>query len=276
MPMRTCVVILSLTLAVFSNLRVWAHGTSATRLSALTHSIEHHPSAELYIRRGRVQFDSEHWQLALADFDKAIELESENAEAIFWQAEVYNRLRQTPQAIQRLLDYLAVEPNSPLGHWRLAGILTKQKRFNEALPHYQSAIALDTNPSPQIYQDFINNLIAIQPRPEKTIDLAISQSQEAHPHAITLVQQAVDYYTEQGEYEKALALLEMQPKSISDSPAWLLRKAEWHIQLGDDKLATQSLEDVEKSIEALPPHRRELLVFQKLKQRAADLLLSIQ
>lgn len=270
--MRYRVFLFGVTLAALTAAKVCAHGSSELRLQELDNKIQIQPSANNFIRRGRVHFDSEHWQLALADFKRASNFSPVVAEAFFWLAEVYRKINQPDLATQELKTYLTLQPNSPLGHWRLADLYAAERDFSNAEQHYRAAIAFDNNPPPQLFQDRINNLIAQQPQSREAIAAAIESALRQHPVTITLVEQVLDYYENQGDYSNAIDLLDNQPQATKQAPKWLLRKAQWQIKKGDVTGAEQSLNSVLNKIDAIPTHRKKLEIFQKIRLSALLLL----
>jgi adenylate cyclase len=120
------------------------------------------PDALDYILRGRAvltrPISKENTEEAVALFEAALALDPNSADAAAWLAvaltvRVSDEFSESPDAdLQRAEQLagraLAAAPNSALPHYAKGQVLRAQSRFKEAIPEYETAIALDRSRAP--------------------------------------------------------------------------------------------------------------------------------
>jgi len=120
------------------------------------------PDALDYILRGRAvltrPISKENTEEAVALFEAALALDPNSADAAAWLAvaltvRVSDEFSDAPDAdLQRAEQLaglaLAAAPNSALPHYARGQVLRAQSRFKEAIPEYETAIALDRSRAP--------------------------------------------------------------------------------------------------------------------------------
>ncbi len=121
-----------------------------------------HPDALDYILRGRAQLTKpisrENYDEAVRDFETAHALDPHAADAQAWLAvvlavRVLDELSDFPsvdlrRARQLADEALAATPNSPMAHAAKAQVLRAEGRCAEAIPEYETSIALDRSRAP--------------------------------------------------------------------------------------------------------------------------------
>jgi adenylate cyclase len=121
-----------------------------------------HPDAVDYILRGRAEvtkpISRETYDEAVRDFETALALDPNSADAQAWLAavlvvRVLDELSDFPdldlhRAAELDASALAREPNSALAHYVRGQVLRAQGRCGEAIPEYETAIALDRSRAP--------------------------------------------------------------------------------------------------------------------------------
>ncbi|HEY2537985.1 MAG TPA: tetratricopeptide repeat protein [Stellaceae bacterium] len=121
-----------------------------------------HPDALDFILRGRAvltrAISKERTRQAAALFEKALALDPQSADAAAWLAAslvfgVTDELSDSPGAdLQRaeklVAQALAESPNNALAHYVKGQVLFAQSRCAEAIPEYETAIALDRSRAP--------------------------------------------------------------------------------------------------------------------------------
>ncbi len=120
------------------------------------------PDAMDYIMRGRAAMNNpisrENYDEAEGYFTKALALDPRSVDAAAWLAvaltvRVTDELSDVPDAdLQRAEQLagqaLAAAPDNALAHYAKAQVLRAQSRFKEAIPEYETAIALDPSRVP--------------------------------------------------------------------------------------------------------------------------------
>ncbi|MBV8122027.1 MAG: adenylate/guanylate cyclase domain-containing protein [Alphaproteobacteria bacterium] len=121
-----------------------------------------HPDALDYILRGRAvltrPISKENTKQAQVLFAKALALDPQSAEAAAWLAAtlmfgVTDELSDAPdedlhRAESLVVQALAFSPNNALAHYVKGQVLFAQSRCGEAIPEYETAIALDHSRAP--------------------------------------------------------------------------------------------------------------------------------
>jgi adenylate cyclase len=121
-----------------------------------------HPDALDFILRGRAEvtkpISRETYDEAVRDFDTALALDPKSADAQAWLAavlvvRVLDELSDFPDLdLRRAEDLdaraLAVAPNSAIAHYVKGQVLRAQARYSDAIPEYETAIALDRSRAP--------------------------------------------------------------------------------------------------------------------------------
>ncbi len=121
-----------------------------------------HPDAVDYILRGRAEMTKpisrETYDEAVRDFETALALDPQSADAQAWLADVL-----VVRVLDELSDFssldlhraedldaraLAAAPNSALAHYVKGQVLRAQSRCGDAIPEYETAIALDRSRAP--------------------------------------------------------------------------------------------------------------------------------
>jgi adenylate cyclase len=121
-----------------------------------------HPDALDFILRGRAvltrAITKERTKQAAALFEKALALDPQSADAAAWLAAtlafgVTDELSDSPgedlrRAERLVAQALAESPNNALAHYVKGQVLFAQSRCGEAIPEYETAIALDRSRAP--------------------------------------------------------------------------------------------------------------------------------
>ncbi len=121
-----------------------------------------HPDALDYILRGRAEvtkpISHETYDEAVRDFETALAFDPNSSDAQAWLAavlvvRVLDELSNFPDLdLRRAQDLdaraLAAAPNSALAHYVKGQVLRAQSRCGEAIPEYETAIALDRSRAP--------------------------------------------------------------------------------------------------------------------------------
>jgi TolB-like protein/class 3 adenylate cyclase/Tfp pilus assembly protein PilF len=120
------------------------------------------PDALTYIMRGRAvmtrPISKENYQEAVGLFESALKLDPNSADAAAWLAvaltvRVTDELSESAEvdlrrAAELAKEALAAAPDSAMAHYARAQVLRAESRCAEAIPEYETAIALDRSRAP--------------------------------------------------------------------------------------------------------------------------------
>lgn len=92
---------------------------------------------------GVKNYNSKKMDDALAEFQKAHELSPKEPTALFWIGFIQLQQRHYEEALQPMLDAVALRPNLADGHLNLGNIYDGLKRYPEAVKEFETAIKLE-------------------------------------------------------------------------------------------------------------------------------------
>lgn len=264
-------------LAILVLLTMWAqafaHGTVGNRMADVNHALEHDPDdARLYMERGRIHQEKQRWSEALADYDRARQLDKNLHEAVYWTGLLWFERLEYPVAEQLLQKYVSLT-DSPQGHTALGELYMQTDKPELSAQHYDKAIKLDITPPPGLYLKRARALMQAQPvapsaKYLKDIVTGIDEGIDRHGELATYLELLIELYDRNGDYRQALDTVARLPSSLRQSPAWQLRKAELQLKAGDKKSATTTYLEVIDAVERLPEHRRNVKANIEVKQEA--------
>jgi eukaryotic-like serine/threonine-protein kinase len=94
---------------------------------------------------GLLKLESGFYELATADFLRAIELEPAESVNYIRLGQVYQRNNQFDEALAALQKAVTLEPKFHKTHQELGNFYFNRGRYKEALPHFQKMVELDPN-----------------------------------------------------------------------------------------------------------------------------------
>ena len=107
----------------------------------------------MYFSRGLTYGHLERFDEALRDFDRAIGLDPNHADAYSSRANIYNKLKRYEDALSDCQKAMALSPNSALAYINAAVALRFSGRLSEAIPLLERAARIgDPNHSKQATQ----------------------------------------------------------------------------------------------------------------------------
>ena len=94
----------------------------------------------LYVTLGRIHDGTGKHELALQEFQRALDLDRGNAEALLGLAELYERSGRVQEAEETYNRAATMWPENWNGHYRLAIFYFKQRRFQDAVTQFRQVI----------------------------------------------------------------------------------------------------------------------------------------
>lgn len=250
-----------------------AHGTVGNRMDDVNHALEHDPrDAKLYLKRGRIHQEKQAWDRALADYERALQLDRKLHEVVYWQGMLHFE-RAEYEAAEQLFRKYTKFSDSPQGHIALGELYLQTARPEPAARHFGKAVRLDVNPAPVLYLKRARALRQARTAPLPAgylndIVAGIDEGIARHGELATYLEFLVELYEANGDYPRALATIERLPAKLRSTPAWRLSRAELLLKAGDRASAGAAYRAAIAAVEQLPEHRRNVKANAGVKQQA--------
>lgn len=100
-----------------------------------------------YIERGKGLFNDGEIEKAFKDFNKAILLNNEYAEAYFVKAQAHLEMYEVEEAEKCITKYLKLIPDDPRAYWKLIDIHDLTGDFNKCLYYCEKLLEYDSDNS---------------------------------------------------------------------------------------------------------------------------------
>jgi len=186
----------------------------------------------VYVTLGRIHMDTAKKDLALAEFQHALELDPRDADALMGLSSVYEAQARYGDAEQVLVRAAALRPDYWVGYSRLAGFYFAQRRFPEAVGQFQKVVEL----TPDNAVGWLNLGTALRaagrlPEAEAALNrsIAISPSYGALTNLGNLFYQQRRFAEAAQRYESALQLNDKDYRpwdNLARAYLWLGRPAD--------------------------------------------------
>jgi tetratricopeptide (TPR) repeat protein len=242
-----------------------AHPASYERLVLINAQIAADPTnPDLYVKRGQIHLEDVHWDAALADYEKAIELGVNADVADYVRGELFVLSEKPAQAegfFDRLLKRQPGHAKARLLRARARAALGRQ---SEAADDFLQTLQDTPRASPDLYVEVIHALVAAGRNP-KALALA-DQGCERLGVVTSLAHEAVELEVAAKMYDQALKRLADLIERPGFRERWLVRRAEvFELAERQDEayLAWQKARD---ALAKRPAHRRKAKVLQELQQ----------
>lgn len=244
---------------------LYAHEDLHDQAQALGELISAQPdNAALYLRRAEIQRSYRHWPQALADYQKARELDPGRKDIDFFIARMWFDAGQQEQALRFIERFLTAQPGHHNGLLLKARVLAKQAKYQRAAQSYELAVSTARRPLPEHYLEW-SEVLAGAGRRQQAI-VVLKKGIAALGSLAVLLVRAAELEQERGDTGAALNYLDALPASLANSPQYLLKKADWLIAAGKKQDAAAALQAALDKIETLPLNRRSQRVMISLKQ----------
>ncbi|UKO98747.1 tetratricopeptide repeat protein [Nostoc sp. UHCC 0870] len=213
---------------------------------AIEKAIQLNPRAAFFLNRGILYYELKKWDLAIADYDKAIAINPELALAYINRGILYQELKKWDLAIANYDKAIAINPELADAYYN-RGILYKElKKWDLAIADYDKAIAIN----PELAVAYINRGILYQEL--KKWDLAIADYDKAiaiNPElAVAYINRGILYY-ELKKWDLAIADYD---KTIAINPELALAYINRGLLYYDLKKMDLAITDYDKAIAINP------------------------
>ncbi len=168
-----------------------------------------------YLNSGDSHFIENNYELALADYNKAIKINPENYHAYLHRAALYKEQKEYDLALRDYSEAIKIDPKEQHVYWNRAALYKQLKEYDLALRDYSEAIKID----PKEQHVYWNR--AELYKQQKEYDLALRDYSEAikiDPEGHQVYWNRAELYKQQKEYDLALAdinkAIELNPSSM--------------------------------------------------------------
>lgn len=241
----------------------WAHGPIHEQIARLDGQIVEQPeNVELYFRRGRLFLVHRDWQAALADFDRVEKLDPTLTSVTVFRAEAYLG-KSDPKSAAALLEALVALPEDrtkPQNRSRAFFLLGQARDALEqpstAAVAYQRSIELIERPTPDHYLACARAYAKAGPSRFEEAIRVLDQGSEQLGSLVVLERYALELEVESKNFDPALKRIDRLLEQSTRRESWLMEKGRVLLAAGRRDAARASLEEAQKALESLPPHRR--------------------
>ncbi len=252
-----------------------AHGTLHQQIAALDRRIAEDPEdAGLYLRRGDLRRRHRDWAAALADLDRAAELDPRRIEVHHVRGETFldsDRPRRAERSFERYLTLLPDEPD--LRDRRASALLLRGKaarqlgRPLDAAGCYRRAVDLAERPGPQAFLDCAR---AFDEAGSEHLDAALSCLDDGQTRlgpVVSLERFAIELELRRRRFDAALERLDRLADLSPHQAPWLVERGEILEQAGRPVAARAVFLQARAAIGELSSGRRRSPATRALEQR---------
>ncbi|MBD2388613.1 serine protease [Cylindrospermum sp. FACHB-282] len=228
-------------LFVLDDLTKYAEGETA-----INEAIKLNPRASYYSNRGSLYHDQKKWDLALADYTKAIAINSEYASAYYNRGNLYHDQKKWDLALADYTKAIAINPEYASAYYNRGNLYNDQKKWDLALVDFTKAIAIN----PEDAEVYSNRGIVYADQKKWNLALAdFTRAMEINPQLASAYRNRGNLYYDQKKWNLALA---DYTKAIAINPEYGLAYYNRGIVFHDQKKWNLALADFTKAIEINP------------------------
>ena len=178
--------------------------TTAEMFTALLRCSKVEDQWQPFVRRwrGETYENMERYDEALADFNRAIELDPEDARVIADRGEIYMLMERDDDALTDLSHAIEIEPDNAIMIVKRGVIYQLRKQYDDAVTDFNRAIELQPDYVPMIA--IRGETYRLMEQYEKAL-ADFNQAIELEPDNASLIADRGETYRLMGKYEKALA-----------------------------------------------------------------------
>ncbi len=213
---------------------------------AINKAIEIAPRAAFYINRGNLYQEHKKWELALSSYDKAIQVNPNDANTYHNRGVLYQEHKKWELALADYNKTIQINPNNANSYYNRGVIYYKHKKWELALADYNKAIQIN----PNYATAYIGRGVLY--KEQKKWELALSDYNKAiqiNPNDVYVYGNRGVLYKEQKKWELALADYN---KAIQINPNHANAYHNRGVLYNDQKKWELALSDFNKAIQINP------------------------
>ncbi len=247
-----------------------AHPEVDEQIAAVTRGIERESdNAVLYLRRGELHRVHQDWKRALADYDRAEQLDSSLVGVDKARGQMFLDAGQPKQALLPLSRFLQRLPDNADGLALRACAWAALKDTEAAVADYSAAVTNATESAVEYYVERAKLLAPVHPdEAVRGLDEGIARLGPVG----TLEATAISLRVAQGRYDDALGRLDVILARVSRKETFLLQRGQILEKAGRFREATGSYRQALAAIKALPPYCRHVRAVADLEVSANEAL----
>ncbi|NJO65328.1 MAG: tetratricopeptide repeat protein [Richelia sp. RM2_1_2] len=170
--------------------------------TAINKAIEIAPRAAFYFNRSLLYYEQKKWELALDDYNKAIQINSNDAKIYNNRGVLYDKQEKWELALADYNKTIQINPNLAQAYYNRGNIYSEQRKWKLALADYNKAIQINPN-----YANAYNNRGNLYYE-QKKWELALSDFKKTiqiNPNNASAYYNRGVLYYEQRKWELALS-----------------------------------------------------------------------
>lgn len=231
-----------------------AHGDLHLQLQQVTEEITAAPSAALYLKRGGLHHAHEEYAAALADYERAGQLDPALVTLAYARAGTLFKAGQPAAALDAIDAFLRRQPGHADARLLRARVLYAQKHYTAAAAEFDRSFALVSEPRPECVLERAEALVAAG-QPQAALD-GLDAALRRRGNLVTFQHAAIALELKLGRPDAALARVDRVLADLSRKETWLARRGEILEAAGRPAEARRTFAEALQSIERLPaPHR---------------------
>ena len=254
-------------------LRLIAHGDLDEQIAIATKLIQKDPkNAELYLKRGELHRAHADWDAAMADYDRAVELDPMLVVVNLARGKALLAANWPVSARVALDRFLTQQTNHVDALVTRARVFQKLGEHAAAAQDFTAAINHSPEPQPEFFIERAESLAA-QPGDHLGETLrSLDEGIKKLGPLVTLQLYAIDLEIKQKHFDAALARLDLIAAQSPRKETWLAKRGEILQQAGRIIAAREAYQSALKAIESLPASRRQVPAMAELENRLRSVL----
>jgi tetratricopeptide (TPR) repeat protein len=249
-------------------LRALAHGDFHTLIIEANKVIEQDPTnPEGYLKRGELYRLHQQWDAARVDFDRAESLGATPASLDLGRGRLYLDTEWPLSARAAFDRFLIAQPKHVEAFVLRGRALLKLGQALSAAEDFTRAIAASPEPGPELFIERAQLMAAAGAEHLPAALRGLDEGIEKLGPLVTLQLTAIDLELKQKNYDSALARLDRVAEKSPRKESWLARRGEILLQANRPDEAKQAFQSALKSLETLPPVRRNVPAVLELERR---------
>ena len=206
-------------------------------LEAINQAIEIAPRSSWYSNRGNIYKDQKKWDLALADYNKALTLNPNNPRAYIARADVYEERKEWDLALADYNRAIEIDANFAAAYGSRGVFYQTRKQWDLALADFNKAITIDPN-HPNSYG--MRGIFYIVQSQEELAIADLTKEIEINPYSVVAHSMRGVAYESMEKQDLALAdfnkAIELDPNSglgYGNRGRFYRTRREWDLALAD-------------------------------------------